>query len=59
MEKKYIAPLTEIVFLSAENILEGEGNQDSHGEQDPNDVDANTSSFDGDEITGSRSLWDD
>ena len=59
MEKKYIAPLTEIVFLSAENILEGEGNQDSHGTDDPGTVDANTGSFNEDEITGTRSLWDD
>lgn len=59
MEKKYIAPLTEIVYLSAENILEGEGNQDSHGIDDPGTVGANTSSFDEDEISGTRSLWDD
>ena len=59
MEKKYIAPLTEIVYLSAENILEGEGTQDSHGTQEPGTVDANTSSFDESEMTGTRSLWDD
>ena len=59
MEKKYIAPLTEIVFLSAENILEGEGTQDSHGTQNPGTVDANTSSFDEDEFSTPRSLWDD
>ena len=59
MEKKYIAPLTEIVSLSAENILEGEGTQDSHGTQNPGTVDANTSSFDESEMTGTRSLWDD
>ncbi len=59
MEKKYIAPLTDIVIISAENILEGEGTQDSHGTQNPGTVDANTSSFDEGEMTGTRSLWDD
>ena len=59
MEKKYITPLTEIVIISAENILEGEGTQDSTGTQDPIHVDANSSSFDEDEFSGAKSLWDD
>lgn len=59
MEKKYIAPLTDIVIISAENILEGEGNQDSHGTDDPGGVDANISTFDEEEFSTPRSLWDD
>lgn len=58
MEKKYIAPLTEIVYLSAENILEGNGNQDSHGYQDPWESDANNSSFDEEEATNTKNIWD-
>ena len=59
MRKLYNAPLTEIVYISAENILEGEGTQDSNGTQDPIHVDANSSSFDEDEFSGAKSLWDD
>ena len=61
MEKKYIAPLTEIVIISSENILEGvEGTMDSNGKQNPGTVDANYSSFDEEDIfSTSKSLWDD
>lgn len=59
MEKKYIAPLTEIVYLSAGNILEGDGTQDSHGKLPPEIVDANSVTFDEEEANTNRSIWDD
>ena len=59
MEKKYIAPLTEIVYLSAENILEREGTQDSLGTYPPDIVDANSGTFDEEESNSNRSIWDD
>ena len=60
MRKLYNAPLTEIVYISTENILEGEGGtMDSTGDYPPGDVDANSSSFDEGEFSGAKSLWDD
>ena len=59
MEKKYIAPLTEIVYISAQKILEGDGTMDSNGKVPPKDVDANISNFDEEEMAGNRSIWDD
>ena len=60
MRKLYNAPLTEIVYISAESILEGvEGTMDSNGKQNPGTVDANSSTFDEDEFSGAKSLWDD
>ena len=60
MEKMYISPLTEIVYLSTENILEGELTQDSEGTDDPWHVGANSGTFEDEEDTFSnrRSLWD-
>ena len=55
----YFAPLTEFVYISAENILEGELTQDSEGTDDPWHVGANTGTFEDEEPTGKKGLWDD
>lgn len=59
MEKKYYAPLTEIVIINADNYLED--SQDSTGTiggDDPG-VLTNESTFDVDEAQSSRNIWDD
>ena len=60
MKMNYIAPLTEVVYINAQAILEGEGTTESHGYQDPEEVDANVGSFDvSEEITPGKGIWDD
>jgi hypothetical protein len=60
MKMNYLAPLTEIVYISAQKILEGDGTTDSDGFQDPGGVDANIGSFDvSEEITSGKGIWDD
>lgn len=61
MKMNYLAPITEIVYISAQNILEK--GQDSTGTQNPWDgpesPDANSTTFDMEEANSNRSIWDD
>lgn len=59
MKMNYLAPITEIVYISAQNILEK--GQDSTGKDNPwTDPDANSTTFDVEEEANSnRSIWDD
>ena len=55
MKRKYIEPLAETYLVCVENVLV----QDSNGTDRPEDVDANTSSFDEGEMSSSKGLWED
>ena len=58
MKVNYLAPITEIVYINAQNILED--NQDSHGYQDPwenPDLGANSASFEEEAVSG-KNIWD-
>lgn len=58
MKTNYIAPLTEIVLINADNYLED--SQDSTGKGDPYELDANTYNFEESENIGSgKSIWED
>ena len=62
MKMNYIAPLTETVYLSAQNILQDEaGNMDSHGKlpgDDP-DLGANSGVFESEDLESKKGLWED
>ena len=57
MKTTYLAPITEIVYINAQNILE---DQDSTGTQDGwgDDTGANSVSFEEEGVVSSNNLWD-
>ncbi len=58
MKINYLAPITEIVYINAQNILED--NQDSTGTMDPwedPDLGANSASFEEETVSG-KNIWD-
>lgn len=59
MKTSYIAPLTEIVYVNAQAILQSGLDQDSTGTVpgDSPEILTNEGTFD--EETSSKSLWDD
>lgn len=61
MKAKYIAPITEKVIINVEAVLQGGGlTQDSMGSQPPEDVDANSATFDmGEDFGSSKGIWED
>lgn len=59
MKMNYLAPITDIVYINAQNILEK--GQDSTGTQDGwgEDTGANSASFEEEGVSSSKSIWED